>query len=371
MAVASTWAHECRMRSNSVNFARSSGVLRSLGSWFWSGIDEKVLTADARRWTQISCGGGGAAASRRAIGANDALSRQPMHWRFPICVHLRPSAVVKAILAVASTWAQECRMRSNSVNFARSSGVLRSLGSWFWSGIDEKVLTADARRWTQISCGGGGAAASRRAIGANDALSRQPMHWRFPICVHLRPSAVVKAILAVASTWAQECRMRSSSVNFARSSGVLRSLGSWFWSGIDEKVLTADARGWTQISCGGGGAAASRRAIGANDALSRQPMHWRFPICVHLRPSAVVKATLAVASTWAQECRMRSSSVIFARSSGVLRSLGSWFSSGVDEKVLTADARRWTQISCGGGAAASRRATGANGALSRQPMQLR
>src|SRR5947209_8492429 len=53
IAVASTWAHECRMRSSSVNFARSSGDLRSLGSWFSSGIDGKVLTADERRWTQM------------------------------------------------------------------------------------------------------------------------------------------------------------------------------------------------------------------------------------------------------------------------------------------------------------------------------
>src|SRR2546425_1137356 len=79
-------------------------------------------------------------------------------------------------------------MRSSSVIFARSSRVLRSLGSWFSSGINEKVLTADERRWTQISCGGG--AVSRRSTRTNDALSRQPMHWRFLIRVHLRPSAV-------------------------------------------------------------------------------------------------------------------------------------------------------------------------------------
>jgi hypothetical protein len=52
---------------------------------------------------------------------------------------------------------------------------------------------------------------------------------------------------------------------------------------------------------------------------------------------------MAVAMTWAQEWRMRSSSVIFCRSSKVFRSFIKVF--------LTADERRWTQIIDHGGAA--------------------
>src|SRR6187401_1100415 len=80
--------------------------------------------------------------------------------------------------------------------------------------------------------------------------------------------------MAVAMTCAAECRMRSSSVIFARSSSVLRSGlgcagGCWFSSGIIVR----------QVNCQGNPSRAETRAL-----LNRIPAHslrWDGHLDVH------------------------------------------------------------------------------------------